>query len=167
MALLSTLNGLFSSYGAVFAQASKDGWYPKCVSKLNKNGQPVVLLTISTIVAVVPLMLDFSIQTVTNSIILLTLFVDLFPCLAVCMLPKKYPEAWKQSVVHMPKAGFICLMTISLCVQLACAYWSARGLSVVGVIVSLVCIAICFVYGYFKGKDENCVCPNLSEEFLD
>ena len=166
-ALLSTLNGLYSSYGAVWAEAAKDGWYPKFLSTVNKNGQPVVLMTIAAVIAVLPMLLDFSIQTITNNIILLTLFVDIFPCIAAFILPSKYPDAWKNSVVHMKKGAFICLMSVSLIVQIACAYWSARSMSITAVIISLACVAVCFIYGYFRGSKEEVKCPELSKEFLE
>ena len=166
-ALLSTLNGLYSSYGAVWAEAAKDGWYPKFLSTVNKNGQPVILMTIAAVIAVLPMLLDFSIQTITNNIILLTLFVDIFPCIAAFILPSKYPDAWKNSVVHMKKGAFICLMSVSLIVQIACAYWSARSMSITAVIISLACVAVCFIYGYFRGSKEEVKCPELSKEFLE
>ena len=166
-ALLSTLNGLYSSYGAVWAEAAKDGWYPKFLSTVNKNGQPVILMTIAAVIAVLPMLLDFSIQTITNNIILLTLFVDIFPCIAAFILPSKYPDAWKNSVVHMKKGAFICLMSVSLIVQIACAYWSARSMSITAVIISLACDAVCFIYGYFRGSKEEVKCPELSKEFLE
>lgn len=166
-ALLSTLNGLYSSYGAVWAEAAKDGWYPKFLSTVNKNGQPVILMTIAAVIAALPMLLDFSIQTITNNIILLTLFVDIFPCIAAFILPSKYPDAWKNSVVHMKKGAFICLMSVSLIVQIACAYWSARSMSITAVIISLACVAVCFIYGYFRGSKEEVKCPELSKEFLE
>lgn len=58
-------------------------------------------------------------------------------------------------------------MSVSLIVQIACAYWSARSMSITAVIISLACVAVCFIYGYFRGSKEEVKCPELSKEFLE
>lgn len=167
MALLSTLNGLFSTYGSVYGQGTKDGWFPKIMSQRNKNGQPIVIYAIAALVGILPILFDFNIRQVTNNIMLLTPFSDALPIIAICLLPKKYPEGWKSSIVHMPRPLFIGIMVICIITQAVVAYWSALGLTVTAIVVSLLVIAFCVVYGLIRARNENVSAPDLSEAFAE
>ncbi|MDR1272096.1 MAG: APC family permease [Clostridiales Family XIII bacterium] len=167
MALVTTLNGLFTSYGQVYLKAGLDGWYPKWMSKTNKHNKPVVALTLMAIVAVLPILLDFDVRQITNNILLIAPVVGIFPILATWNLPKKFPEFWSKSIVHLPDALFKVTMVICIAVQVIVAFWSVRGMTRTAVIVSLVVMAAVIVLGIFRASSSNVKIDDMSEVFAE
>ncbi len=155
MALTSTLNSQFGAFGRIYSQGCKDGWFPGVLAKQNKNDQASVLLTLSWIIAIVPIITGFNVKDITNNIVLLTYISGLIPMFAVLTLPKKYPDQWKKSRLHIPDGLFYALMIFSIIVKLAVTYLSASALTTTALVVSLVAIALCFGYGFFRAKSPS------------
>jgi APA family basic amino acid/polyamine antiporter len=167
MALITTLNGLFTSYGQVYLKAGLDGWYPKWFSQTNKHGKPWVALGVMTIVAVLPMLLNFDIRQITNNILLIAPVVGIFPVLATWNLPKKYPQHWKESIVHLPDGIFKVTMVICIVVQLVVAFWSVRGMTTTAIIVSVAVMAAIVILGVLRARSPNVHIEDRSEEFAE
>jgi len=167
MALATTLNGTFASFGRMYAQGCKDGWFPDSISKLNKNDQPVVLYTISAIVGIIPILIGYDVKTITNNTILLTYICNLIPMIAVLYLPTKYPEAWKASRFHMPLPLFYTIVGVSIITKIAVMILSASGLTVTAIVVSLITIAAGFAYAMYRHKNGKTHCKDVRFNFED
>lgn len=167
MALGTTLNGTFASFGRMYAQGCKDGWFPDSISKLNKNDQPIVLYTISAIIGIIPILIGFNVKTITNNTVLLTYICNLIPMIAVLYLPTKYPEAWKASRFHMPLPLFYTIVGISIITKIAVMILSASNLTTTAIIVSLIAIGTGFAYAMYRYKNGKTHCKEVSFNFED
>jgi APA family basic amino acid/polyamine antiporter len=152
MALSTSLNSQFGSYGRQFAQGVKDKWFPNFLCRINRHDQPWIIITLAFIITLIPIVTGFNIGEIANNIVLLTYIAGLLPMLGVLRLPKLYPEAWKKSRLHMPDWLFYIIISISIIFKLVVTYWSARGLNVTKVSISLVAIAFCFGYAIIRSR---------------
>jgi APA family basic amino acid/polyamine antiporter len=152
MALSTSLNSQFGSYGRQFAQGVKDKWFPRFLCKINKYDQPWIIITLAFIITLLPILTGFNVGEIANNIVLLTYIAGLLPMIGVFRLPKLYPEAWKKSRLHLPDWLFYTIMVISIITKVVVTYWSARGLTVTKVTISLVAVAFCFGYAIIRSK---------------
>ena len=152
MALLTTINASMLYYQIPFRQSCEDGWLPKSWNINNKHGVCLPILVFCTIMGVLPQVFDFSITTITNNLQLLTSSLSFVYFAAFFMLPKKYPEAWKRSHMHVPNVVYYILVSIALLVQISIFVNICKALTPQIVIISLVAMVICMVYGIFRAK---------------
>lgn len=167
MAIISSLNGLYAGQGALFAEASKDGWYPKWLRPLNKHDKPYVLFTIGTVLACLFCIFDVSIALITNCTILVKLFYDIMPVASVFMLPKKFPEQFETSPLKMTRPVFFVLLVLGFAAMLFCSIWSAKDAGLVPTLISVGVLIVCIVYGYMRGKSPESRAPDYSEFVSD
>lgn len=167
MALATTLNGTFASFGRMYAQGCKDGWFPESISKMNKNDSPVILYTISAIVGIIPLLVGFNVKQITSNTVLLTYICNLMPMIAVLFLPKKYPEEWKKSRLHVSDPVFYTIMAISIITKIVVMYFSASKIPTLALIISLACIALGFTYALLRYKSGKTHCSEVHFDFSD
>jgi APA family basic amino acid/polyamine antiporter len=152
MALSTSLNSQFGSYGRTFAQGVKDNWFPGFLGKINRYDQPYILVTLAFIITMIPILTGYNVGQIANNIVLLTYIAGLLPLIGVFRLPKLYPEAWKKSRLHMPNGIFYPIMVLSIFTKVLVTYWSSRGLKTSQVTISLVAVALCFGYAIIRSK---------------
>lgn len=114
MALTTTLNTGLSSNMYPIRQACHDGWLPRSFAVENKYGIPWKIMTYEYLIALIPIMLNFNISTITNNIQLIYTFINVFTIIGIWNIPKKYPEAWAKSRFHMPNGLFYLFMCIAI-----------------------------------------------------
>ena len=112
MALLSTLNSSFAYNSITIGQSCDDGWLPKRFGKKNKSGARPYILTFMYVVGIIPIVFGLSITTITNMVQLITSAFAILNFTAEIKMPKKYPDAWKQSRYHVSDGLYY---TICLC----------------------------------------------------
>ena len=71
-------------------------------------------MTYEYLIALIPIALGFNISLITNNIQLIYTFINVFTILGVWNIPKKYPDAWKKSKLHMPGGLFYTFMCIAI-----------------------------------------------------
>ena len=167
MALGTTLNGVFGSFGRMYAQGCKDGWFPESIGKLNRHDVPVVLYTISAIVGIVPLFTKFDVRTITSNTVLLTYICNLIPMIAVLFLPTKYPDEWRASRFYMPAPVFYVVMLVSIVTKIIIMYFSASNLTTPALVISLVAVAVCFAYAMYRYNSGKTHCKEVHLDFSD
>ncbi|NLZ66824.1 MAG: amino acid permease [Clostridiaceae bacterium] len=114
MALTTTLNANFSMNMYPLRQACRDGWLPRSFATENRYGIPWKVLTYQYLIALIPLLLNFNITLITNNIQLVLTCINVFVVLGIWNIPKKFPEAWAKSKLHMPKGLFYMFMCIAI-----------------------------------------------------
>lgn len=162
MALATTLNSMFGSFGRIYAQGCEDGWFGGILAKRNKNGAPYILLAISWLIGIVPIIIDFDIATVTNNIVLLTYAMGLLPRFALMMFPKKYPQVLKQSKTWNNPKKYHFANIFSLIVQIVIMVLAAKALNPVIVACSLGALALCGVFAFWRDKTGK---VNVADSF--
>jgi APA family basic amino acid/polyamine antiporter len=152
MALSTSLNSQFGSFGRMYAQAVKDNWFPKVFTKINRYDQPYIMVTIAFIITMIPIVTGYNVGEIANNIVLLTYIAGIIPLLGAFRIPTLYSEAWKKSRFHMPTWLFYIIMVLSTITKIMVTYWSARGLNATKVIISLVAVAFCFGYAILRSR---------------
>ena len=165
MALLTTLNGNMSSMSITIQSAANDGWLPKSFGKLNKRGMSTFSVSLVALLILIPVLLDLSIEFITNNVMLFTNAMLLVPFYSVWKIPKKFPELWKKSAANMPMWAFHTIMIISLLARIILIGFSVISLSLPNLIINLIMLVLIVLYcviRYKRGKVS--VNPSYAEE---
>lgn len=162
MALATTLNSMFGSFGRIYAQGCEDGWFGGILAKRNKHGAPIVLLTISWLIGIVPILTDFDINTITNNIVLLTYAMGLLPRAALLMFPRKYPEVLAKSKTWHKTGLYYFVNVFSLLLQIVVMVLAAKALTPTIVICSLGALLLCGVFAFIRAKGDR---VNVADSF--
>jgi amino acid transporter len=113
LAICSTFNGIFPSVAWTMHAAAEDGWFPAVTKKVNRFGAPYWFLLILYLVASVPVLLGFTIVNATNLMLFVIYINKILILIGAFRLPTKYPNLWKQSIMHIPNGLYYIL--IALC----------------------------------------------------
>lgn len=152
-ALMATLNAMLGMMTKPLLQACIDGWFPKKLGYIHpKFKTPVILLTIFYVIGMIPIIFSFSISTVTSLILIVGKFFGIATCMAVVNLPKKVPEIWANSKVHISTpllwavgllaTGSVLAQFLILSANQPTYVWWGN----------LVLIIAAFAYAYFRNK---------------
>lgn len=155
IALVTTMNSSIAYYQMPFRQACQDGWLPKSWDIENKHGACIPMLAIVLVSGIVPQLTGFSIVSITNNLQLMTSLLAFVGFAAFYAFPKKYPEAWRKSRLYIGNGPYYVLTTIALLMQVFIFVNAARNLTVRVVIISLVALGICMLYGFLRAKSPN------------
>ena len=155
MALTTTMNSSMPSQCIPMQRACEDGWFPTSFAAQNKRGAPWKILTLNYALGLVPMLLGFNVNTIISNIMLLSSVRSFLQIYTYYQIPKRYPDAWKKSFLHMPDALYYMFCTFSLIGQVFIFFYSARSLNPTIVTVSLTAIACCIVYSLVRSKSPS------------
>lgn len=142
-ALATTLNSTFTWVTKSLLIAIHDGYLPKVLGHVNKRfGTPHWLLLIFYIIGALPIVTGMSLNVVAQLGTGISLIVFAFPALAVTQLPKKYPEAYKQSPFNVPYPVLIVIAITAIVVLLYQSYLLISDLKIGYMIGTLIYILI-------------------------
>lgn len=116
LAICSTFNGIFPSVAWTMHAAAEDGWFPAVTKRVNHFGAPYWFLFILYLVASIPVLLGFTIVNATNLMLFVIYINKILILIGAFRLPQKYPNLWKQSIMHIPNGLYY--IVISLCAVL-------------------------------------------------
>ena len=156
-AIATTLNSLYGSAAKPLQQCCRDGWFPKGLGKLNRFGVPYRIYIILYGFATIPILFDMPINTLINDTLLIQYIVKIILLVAILQMPKRYPEQWKESRLHIPNVAFYIIVGISFAAQIFLIVTAASNLTPTIVIVSvglLIAGALYAFYRYRKGRVE-------------
>lgn len=153
-ALLTTLNGTLSWTTRSLQRAAKDGWLPEVFAKENKNGVPTLLLLFFFIVGVIPIVTGMNTTDISNMGTGCGKITDLLMVIACARLPKKYPQEYANSVLHIDPKKLNIILVLVFCVLAATSYVSLSGLSgkqflYIGIYIVVACIIMFVRYPKF------------------
>lgn len=152
MALLTTINSCYAGFAAPHIQAAKDGWYPEFVAKTNKRNAPYIVLTAIMAVSIVPVLLNFSISTITRNCTMVQTVTMAMSAFVVWNLPKRFPKEWAKAPYHVSNGVFYAIMALSIFAYIAVAVASAASLTPTIVGVSAAVLIICSLYANIRYK---------------
>ena len=155
LALSSSINSTISNNCIPVAQSCKDGWLPKSWASTNRYGAYWKLMTFTYLMGILPVMLDFSISQVVNNIMLLASCVAFLQIYAYFQLPKRHPEAWAKSPMHIPDKAYYGICTLSLLAYVCIFLNSCLSLTIPVLVISLAAIVVCMIYGWFRSSSPE------------
>jgi len=150
MALLTTLNSTYSAMVGPFEKATKDGWFPAGLAKKNKHNASIVILSIELLFGIVPVLLNFSVGTIVNNIMLVTSMYQFLLYYALIQVPKKMPRKWAQATMHCNNALYYSIIIAASLLQILILYKSIKNLTPVVAITNIAILAICFTYAVVR-----------------
>lgn len=151
-ALLTSLLGGIAGMWAPIASGAEDGWLPKFLAKKNRYGTAPNVLILMWIIAIVPVIFDFSLDTIVSFITAPGAFVNVVAVALSFRLPQRFPEAWKKCGMHCPYWLYCFLLAISGIASLLIGIYSLMMLDTVGIIGNIALTLAMFLYAHFRYK---------------
>lgn len=159
-ATATTLNATFAWIAKPIMIASEDGWFPKKLATVNKYGTPAYIVTLFYIVAVVPILLNLSLETISvMGTGMGAIFEALVP-LSSLFLVKKYPEAYEKSRFKLPKKYIPAFAVVTFCIMIVQATLLISDLTPIGVAFSIGYIIIVIIAAFIIEKVKHIEIPD-------
>lgn len=155
MALLTTMNSTYGSRANPLLRAAKDGWFPEFVTKINGQNVPYIIMIAIFLVGIIPLVLNLSIKTITNNLVLVGYLLRMVTSVSIFRMPKLLPDEWKKSILHIPDQIFYGIMVLTIAANFYMVYLSIVGLSPTIVTVNVVFLVFCAVYAALRYKSGH------------
>lgn len=152
MALATTVNSFYSAHSNPLLRATNDGWFPEFFGKVNKKNVPFVLMGMIWIIGVVPILLNMSINEITNNVVLVAYLLRMLIVVATLRLPKLYKEQWENSFIHLPDLLFYGITAFAILAQFYMVYLSAKSLTSFMAATNIGFVILCALYAvlWFK-----------------
>jgi APA family basic amino acid/polyamine antiporter len=102
LALISSLNAIFSWCTKGLYMATHDGWFPTGLATTNRFGTPYILLTVFFVVGMLPIVTGTTLAYVTILGNAVGIVFGIIPALALYNLNTKKPEAYANASFKLP-----------------------------------------------------------------
>lgn len=155
MALTTSLNSSFAVLIREVETAVEDGWLPTGFAKKNRFGTSTYVVIAVFIIALLPILTNFSVSKILSAMLLFTSTVNIVVYVAIFRLPKLYPDEWERKTVKMTKPVFYALMAVSMAMLVATLVFSCRSVGLLTAVISLASMGVAAVYAYFRAKSGN------------
>ena len=157
MALSTSLSASFVMYAEPIIVATKDGWFPKVLATTNKKGTAWVIILIEYLMVMIPILLNWDIKMIANSSLLIAAATGIMRTAALIVIPKRYPEAWKnrQWGIKLPDWVFYLSAVLAIAIQAALAYNSVKSVELYIVIVTIVVVGLSIPYSVKMVNDNK------------
>lgn len=155
MALLTTMNSTYGAMVGPFTKAARDGWFPEGLAKTNKRGAAVIILTIELIVGLIPVLLNFSVGTIVNNIMLINAVYQFILYYSLLKVPEKMPAKWKNARMHCSNWVYFGIIGLATLMQIVILMYSIKNLTPGITVFNLLALILCFAYAHIrhnKGK---------------
>ena len=163
MALATTINSFYSARSNPLLRATIDGWFPEFFGRSNKNNAPYILMGMIWLIGVVPILLNMSINKITNNVVLVAYLLRMIIGLATLRLPTLYRKQWEESFLHMPDPLFYCITLFAILAQFYMVYLSARSMSVFQVGCCVGFVLFCVVYAYIRFRSGKVAIKSVKD----
>lgn len=117
-AIATSLYGAIAGIQHPMLATIDDGWLPSFLGKKTKKGYPWIMMLILYVIAVVPVFADMGLDALISLMMIPVMILNLINNCLMFKLLKKYPDAWKNSFFHMPKAAFVVTIIIAILADL-------------------------------------------------
>ncbi|MCF6221160.1 MAG: APC family permease [Robiginitomaculum sp.] len=116
VALVTSLNAIFSWCSRGLYMATKDGWFPEKFAVKNRYGIPYIFLTLFFLVGIVPILSGLSLGYVAILGNAVGAIFGLFPVFALYFLAQKKPEAYINAPFKLPRWAMKAFPVISVAI---------------------------------------------------
>jgi APA family basic amino acid/polyamine antiporter len=151
-AIATSLLGGIAMFRYPLMKIAEDGWLPPVFTKTTKNGFPWVIQLTFYLLSVLPILLNFSLDSIISLVMIPSMLLNVYLNIACITLPKKYPDQWKKCTLRMP----IPLYNIVCLASAACAgivaYNLFKDLKGKDAIASIIMLLICLGFSLLRIK---------------
>lgn len=138
MCLATTTNGTLPAMAQVLVTTADSGWLPKIFAKRNKKGIALAPLTLAAVLGIAPIVLGFNPRDIILMVSFSASILSLPLQLAFFNMPRRHPQAWKNSRMHIPNWIYYILCSLSLFAQAFLLYNSVTQLPLKVILVNFV-----------------------------
>ena len=150
--LATTLLGCIAAMPWPILASAKDGWLPKVFTKQTKKGYPWVVMLAMYLIAVIPIIGNFSLETIVSYLLVPGSVIILTGNIINFRLPEQFPEAWANSSVRLSAMAYRVLMVLSSILSLIVALISLSTLDTFNLICNLCMTALLFIWAAIRIK---------------
>lgn len=162
-AIATSLYGTISTLKYPILSTVEDGWLPAFIGKKTKSGYPWVIMLIMYLVAVIPVIIDMSLDQIASYLMIPIMFLAMLNNILFFKIPKQYPSAWKKSFFYMPGPCLIFVIVFSvLCDVLVCAAMFTT-LQNGDQFMIIFLLALIFAYSYLRLKSGKVTMKSVEE----
>lgn len=133
-------------------QIAEDGWIPAVFKKKTKDGYPYVTQGFFFLLTLIPIFLESGIDAIISLIMIPSMLMNAYLNVSLIRLVKKYPEHWKESVLHMPNPIFYTLCILSGVCALLVALSLFADLEVTEMIICVCLVLGCAAFAVYRLK---------------
>lgn len=165
MALATTTNSCYAMYVEPIYAATQNGWFPKKLATTNKKGNPWIITTILYACTLLPIILQWDINTITNTVLLVELGLGILMMISVAKIPSRYPEAWARRKLfrRAPTWLYYCFVGLAFMVQLVIIANSVASIKPYIVIATVVTFLVALFYSAYRMKKHEIQVPVLDD----
>ena len=151
-AIATSLYGAIAGIQHPMLATIDDGWLPSVLGKKTKKGYPWVMMLVLYIFAVVPVFVDMGLDDLISLMMIPTMILNLINNCLMFKLLKKYPEAWKKSFFHMPKAAFVVTIVLAIIADLLISVSLFTTLESGDQYLLIGMVAFLFIFSFYRIK---------------
>lgn len=151
-AIATSLYGAIAGIQHPMLATIDDGWLPSFLGKKTKKGYPWIMMLILYVIAVVPVFADMGLDALISLMMIPVMILNLINNCLMFKLLKKYPEAWKNSFFHMPKAAFVVTIVIAILADLLISVALFTTLKAGDQYLIVGMIAFLFAFSFYRIK---------------
>lgn len=126
LAVVTSINSAMMMFSRINFAAARDGLFPGLISKLNEHGAPGFSLCLNSAIAILLLIGGFDLNDVVKITTIPGLFLLPIIFFSIFMLPKKFPNAYKNSYIKTPHI-LNCIVTVVAGVACVVIGWYVIG----------------------------------------
>lgn len=154
-ALATTLLGGIAAMKWPILASAKDGWLPAVFTKTTKNGYPWAIMLMMYLIAVVPIIGGFSLESIVSMILVPAAIMSIAGNIINWNLPKEFPKAWADNSLHLSITGYHILMVLSTISAIVLSFFTLTTQSTGMILANLGMTVFLFAYAiirYRSGK---------------
>lgn len=145
-AIATSLYGAIAQLRYPILSTIEDGWFPQVLASKTKGGYPYIVMGFMYLVAVVPILTGMTLDTIVSYMMIPNLVICMFNNLFFLRIPKKYPDAWKKSFLHMPYWLLVIVVAIAVGCDVVVIYNQFIYLSTKDQVMIVAMLAVIFIY---------------------
>lgn len=155
-ALATTLNATFSWVTKGLLIACGDGWLPKKFGEVSERfGTPHWILTFFYIIGIIPIVTGLSLEFISSLGNAAIQVANILPIASALMLPRKYPEAYKNSKFKIGTGILKVIVVCAILLQFVQGYFLMVDMPIKVILTAIAYVVLAFLYSTYRMNKGN------------
>lgn len=154
-ALATTILGGIGGLKWPILASANDGWLPDVFRKTTKSGYPWVIMLMMYLIAAVPIVGGFSLDSIVTLILVPAAISSIAGNFICWNLPQKFPKAWAENSLHLSVGMYHFLLILSTIAAVILTIFTLATQSLPMILANVAMTAFLFIYAalrYRSGK---------------
>lgn len=151
-ALLTTMNAGIPDSALPVMAGVNEGWLPQWLAKQNMYGAYYIAILIIFIIGAVPVISGISVAQIASITMALGALSAVLLIISAVNFPFVFNEEWKKSQLYVPIPVYFAVVVFCAVAELFIVIKAMAELDTAMIVVNILLLAICCVYGVVKCK---------------